>query len=327
MKKILTGGLIITLVISVIVLAGIYGSDRQVPENQKLFSVSNGEDVFDIARNLEKQELVKSHLFFEMAVFLRGGLNRLQAGNYYLSQAMSPLTIAGKIMNGDVARKTLVIPEGWTIKNINDYLKAENLIGNDEFSDALSKDYSPDFFFLKDRPDGLGLEGYLFPDTYYLKITDDSEILIRKMLGNLDKKLSPDLKSEIGRQEKTIFEIINMASLLEKEVLNSADKRVVAGILWKRIGLGMYLNVDASLVYALGRKISGLDTKTDFPYNTYKHKGLPPGPISNPGLDSILAAVYPEKTPYLYYLSAPNGETIFSKTLDEHNRAVVKYLK
>lgn len=327
MKKLLIGLLIIALVISVFILTGICNSYRQIPENEKLFSVSSGENVFAIAKNLEQQELVRSHLFFEIAVTLKGGLNRLQAGNYYLSQTMSPLVIADKIINGDVAKKTLIIPEGWTIKDINDYLKAENLIKGNEFFDVLVKDYSLDFPFLKGKPDGLDLEGYLFPDTYYLKMTDGSEILIRKMLGNLDQKLNPNLRSEISRQKRTIFEIINMASLLEKEVLETADKKVVAGILWKRIELGMYLNVDSSLVYALGRKISGLDTKIDSPYNTYKHKGLPPGPISNPGLDSILAAIYPEKSPYLYYLSTPDGETIFSKTLEEHNRAVIKYLK
>ncbi len=327
MKKILIGGLTIILVISVIIFVSICSSYCQVPGNEKLFSVSNGEDVFVIAKNLEQQELIKNHLFFEIAVTLKGGLNRLQTGNYYLSQTMSPLVIAAKIMNGDVAKKTLIIPEGWTIKDINDYLKAENLIKDNEFFDALSKDYSIDFSFLKDKPDGLNLEGYLFPDTYYLKITDGSEVLIRKMLGNLDQKLNPDLRSEINRQNKTIFEIINMASLLEKEVLSTADKKIVAGILWKRIELDMLLNIDASLVYGLDKKISGADTKIDFPYNTYKHKGLPPGPISNPGLDSILAAIYPETSPYLYYLSAPNNETIFSKTLEEHNRAVIKYLK
>ncbi|MBU4466801.1 endolytic transglycosylase MltG, partial [Patescibacteria group bacterium] len=221
----------------------------------------------------------------------------------------------------------LTIPEGWNIRDIDYYLKTRGFAQDNEFLQASNGDYSAEFSFLKDNPKNLNLEGFLFPDTYHLRAGDDSETLVRKMLDNFDKKLAPELKLEIDNQGKTVFEIINMASLLEEEVLSAADKRIVAGILWKRIELNMFLNVDASLVYGLGRKISGSDTKTDFPYNTYKYKGLPPGPISNPGLDSILAAIYPEKSPYLYYLSTSDGKTIFGKTLEEHNRAVVKYLK
>ena len=138
------------------------------------------------------------------------------------------------------------------------------------------------------------------------------------------------MRTEILGQEKTIFEIITMASLLEKEVKAFEDKKLVSGILWKRLENKMPLQVDATITYITGKKSSKVsldETKIDSPYNTYKYKGLPPGPISNPGLESIVAAIYPKKLDYLYYLSTPEGETIFSKTFEEHKRAKEQYFK
>jgi len=137
------------------------------------------------------------------------------------------------------------------------------------------------------------------------------------------------LREEIQKQDKTIFEIITMASLLEREVRSIDDKKIVSGILWKRLKNKVALQVDATINYITGKKATeGFkeDVKIDSPYNTYKYRDLPLGPISNPGLDSILASIYPEDSDFWYYLSTPEGETIFSKTLEEHNIARVKYL-
>jgi UPF0755 protein len=142
--------------------------------------------------------------------------------------------------------------------------------------------------------------------------------------------VSLEIKEEIERQGKSIFDIITMASLLEKEVRTEEDKKIVAGILWKRMEIGMPLQVDATIAYITGKnstRISKEETKIDSPYNTYKYKGLPLGPICNPGFESIFASLYYEDSDYLYYLSTPEGETIFSKTLEEHNIAKGKYLK
>jgi len=151
-----------------------------------------------------------------------------------------------------------------------------------------------------------------------------------KMLANFDEKITPDLRKEITKQKKTIFEIITMASLIEKEVAMDEDRAIVSGILWKRIKLGIPLQVDATITYITGKnntKISLNDTKINSPYNTYKYRGLPPGPIANPGIAAIRAAIFPKSSPYLFYLSAPDGRTIFSKTLEEHNTAKTRYLR
>jgi UPF0755 protein len=188
--------------------------------------------------------------------------------------------------------------------------------------------FSEEFDFIKEKPSSY-LEGYLFPDTYEIDKNLNLEDIIFRMLYNFEDKVDFSLREEIKAQDKNLFEIMIMASLLEKEVSDSEDKKIVSGILWKRLEEGMALQVDATIIYLTGKKttrVSLSDTKIDSPYNTYKYRGLPPAPITNPGLDSILAAIYPEDSSFWFYLSTPQGETIFSETLEEHNIAKNKYL-
>jgi UPF0755 protein len=152
--------------------------------------------------------------------------------------------------------------------------------------------------------------------------------LLNTIFENFDSKIDDSLMAEIKRQGKSLHEIIIMASLIEKEVKTYEDKKLVSGVLWNRESIGMPLQSCSTITYITGKKaVSTEDTKIDSPYNTYLYYGLPLGPISNPGLDSIKAAIYPKKSDYFYFLSTPEGETIFSKTLIEHNIAKEKYLK
>ena len=151
--------------------------------------------------------------------------------------------------------------------------------------------------------------------------------MINYVLSNFRKKLTPELRLEIANQKKSIFDIVTMASLLEKEVRTLDDKKIASGILWKRLGVGMPLQLDATVNYITGKSDASVlfkDAKIDSPYNTYKYKGLPKGPISNPGIDSIMAAIYPIQTKYWFYLS--DGITHFSETLQQHNAAKRRYL-
>ncbi|MBI2038497.1 MAG: endolytic transglycosylase MltG, partial [Candidatus Nealsonbacteria bacterium] len=210
---------------------------------------------------------------FEFYVFFAGSQMKLQAGQYSISPAESAAEIAKKIISGNTAKITLTVPEGWTQKQIEDAL---NL-----------------------KLPGDNLEGYLFPDTYYFPIGVSGKEVAEAMTANFSKKTA-DL--EITKN------IVIMASLIEKEVRTKEDMELVSGILWKRLGIGMALQVDSEMW-------------------TYKNRGLPSSPISNPGLESILAAINPKASSYWYYLSTPSGQTIFSRTLEEHNIAKAKYLK
>ncbi|MBI3458735.1 endolytic transglycosylase MltG, partial [Candidatus Azambacteria bacterium] len=189
---------------------------------------------------------------------------------------------------------------------------------------------SSDYGFLIDKPKELDYEGYLFPDTYRIFKDESLKYLIEKIFNNLDSKLTVDLRNEIRSQGKTIFEIITMASIIEKEVKTPDDKKIVAGILWKRLSVNMPLQVDASLGYITGktsRQLTKNDLSLTSPYNTYTYRGLPRGPISNPSLESIMAATYPQESEFWYYLSTKNGQTIFSKNFEDHKKAKQKYLR
>lgn len=283
----------------------------------------------DIARDLEKLGIIRSSYFFRFYVVASLQHSSLQAGKYNLSPRMSTYEIVKKMVQGDVLKNKLVIPEGWDIKDIAKYLESNGICSKDDFIQLANKDYGNEFDFLKDKPKALGLEGYLFPDTYEISKGETCEEILDLMLSNFDKKLTPDLRAEIKNQKKSIFDIVTMASLIEKEVKTLDDKKIVSGIFWKRIDISMPLQSCATINYITGKSDPGAaikDTKIDSPYNTYKYYGLPKGPISNPGIDSILAAIYPKKTQYLFYLSGVNGETIFSKTAEEHNAAKAKYL-
>ncbi len=295
------------------------------------YEVQKGQGLKNISADLKKQGIIKSYGFFNLYALISGNRDKLQAGSYDLSSSMSIAQIVKKFASGDIIKNNITIIEGWNLKDIAQYLEAKKLFSGKDFLNSANQDLSAEYSFLKDKPKKLSLEGYIFPDTYEVPKGATPDYVVKSALDNFDKKLTPDLRKEIANQHKSIFEIITMASILEKEVKSLDDKKVVSGILWKRIDNNMGLSVDSTINYITGKNdtsVSVKDTKINSLYNTYKYVGLPLGPISNPGMDSILAAIYPTKSDYWYYLSDPKtGNTIFSKTLDEHNEAVAKYLK
>jgi UPF0755 protein len=313
--------------------------------NDISFEIEKGASVRNVATDLHSSGIIRSPDIFEWYARLARVSGSIRAGNYLLRKDMNIPEIVN-IMSSNFASDefTLTVPEGWTVKDIASALKEKDGILESAFLTETKKGYAADFPFLQTvkepsssiaQSDFYRLQGFLFPDTYrFFKDSTPADI-VQKMLGNFDQKLSQNIRNEIILQRKTIFEIVTMASLIEREVRTPEDKAVVSGILWKRISLGIPLQVDATIVFLKSDGQSQLDhgkvlledLKINSPYNTYLNRGLPPGPISNPGLASIEAAVYPKTSPYLYYLSAPDGTTIFSKTLDEHNAAKAKYLK
>jgi len=322
---------------------GIYLPQNNLGQ-EEMFLIKKGESVREIAHNLESQNLIKDEIFFILYIFLTGDIKKIQAGEYLISSSQTISEITRKFIKGQTIKEKITIIEGWDMKDIAWYFENRGMFQAEEIFEIAGfpkadysktkdlpepKDFSDEFSFLKDKSKNLGLEGYLFPDTYEINKGERMEEIIRRMLRNFDKKLSLGLRREINQQEKTIFEVIKMASLLEKEVKSFADKKLVSGILWKRMENSIPLQVDATIIYITSKnttKIPKQDLEIDSPYNTYKYRGLPLGPICNPGLDSILAAIYPESSEFWYYLSSPNGETIFSETLEEHNQAKYLYL-
>lgn len=302
------------LYLAIQIAAPLYVQDKQ----NAFVVIEQGQGTRAIAQELEKKQLIRSSWFFQGYAFLKGVSHKLQAGEYDLSPSLSLAQILTKLATGDIAKETITVIEGWNMRDIAWHLQGRNMFRAEELFELGQKSFLAEYAFLQDKPAFVGLEGYLFPDTYHVRKGESLESVVKKMLTNFEKKYNAELRAETKRQGKTIFQIITMASLIEREVQTIEDKHIVSGILWKRLAKGIALQVDATVDYATG--------KTDSLYNTYQYPGLPLGPIANPGLESILAALEPTENPYLYYLSTPDGTTVFSKTLEEHNIAKAKYL-
>jgi UPF0755 protein len=338
--------LIIAGIAAIVVFS--YYSDVDSPVNSSGLPikvvVSSGEGVKNIGQDLFKKSLIKSVFHFQVYLWLTKNGSNIQAGSYLLSPSMTmkkivAVMIAGKTVNEE--KEITVIP-GWNLRDIADYFQQQGVAPSSDLykltGEPLKKyasgqlpDYSGKFSILADKPKGSGLEGYLFPDTYRIfKNATTSDIII-KMIGNLDEKVTPAMRADIAAEGKSVFQIITLASIIEKEVRNQDDMKIVSGIFWNRLKINQSLGSDATLSYILGDKNAAHSTDqtmVNSPYNTYRSAGLPPGPICNPSLAAINAAIYPTKTNYYYFLTDPvSGKTIFSKTLDEHNRNKQKYLK
>ena len=327
LKKITSTVVTILLLVFLFISFEVYVPVNPVSNETVIFTIQKGWSSDQIASNLQKLQIIRSSYFFRFYAIASLKHSSLQAGEYSLSPRMSTYEIVNKIANGDVVKDNVVIPEGWDIRDIGKYLESKNICTENHFIYLAEKDYSDKFDFLQDKPKSADLEGYLFPDTYEIAKGESCENILNMMLENFDQKLNLKLRVEIKTQKKSIFDVVTMASLIEKEVRGVDDKKIVSGILWKRIAIGMPLQLDSTINYITNKNNASAtiqDTKIDSPYNTYKYSGLPKGPISNPGLDSIMAAIYPKQTNYWYYLS--DGKTIFSETLAQQNAAEAKYL-
>lgn len=332
---VLGGGLIILAVVAAIIGYGYVFAQIRKPmlfPETRMFVVAKGESTQAIARDLETKGLVSRGFYFWFYVWQDNLSRSLQAGTYAVEGTASVKDIADMIARGAVVRDTIrvTIPEGFTMREIDARVREVGLLKNEtkHLTDLTVDDFKPQYDFLGSAPARVSLEGYLFPDTYEFKKDASLAVVVETMLSNFEKKVDGDVLVEMQKQGKTMHEIIIMASIIEREVITSDDMKTVSGILWKRLAIGMPLQVDATVIYATGKNdITRADLAVDSPYNTYLYKGLPKGPIANPGLNAIIAAVEPIASDYLFYISKPTKETVFSRTLQEHNAAVMKYLK
>ena len=331
--------IIIILIFALIIISGRLYFEWQINypisqnSTEKNFVIEKGEGVKKIAADLKKNGLIKNAFYFKTYVWQKKIEKKLQAGEYLLRENMNIPEIIEILIKGEIIsnQKKITIIEGWKINDIGEYLQKNKIISAKEFETAAKnwrgENYQYDF--LKNLPEKANLEGFLFPDTYFIYQDANAGDIIDKMLKNFDKYLTKEMRQEIEKQNRSIFEIITMAGILEKEVRTNKDRKIAAGIFYKRIKEGMLLESCATIAYILGedkRQYSFEDTRIESPYNTYLNKGLPPGPICNPGENAIKAAIWSEKSEYNFFLSKEDGETVFSKTLEEHNSAKAKWV-
>lgn len=310
------------------------------------FVIERGETLKQISRSLADKGVISSSWFFEMVVRLSHKQNKLQAGEYDLPQGLSLLQLIEALGNAQANQVQVTFLEGDSIRNLADQLAKAGVMATSSFIEAAGRptvdygklplseprpiEFKNDFSFLEDKPGHYGYEGYLFPDTYRFSKTATSGQIINKMLKNFDSKLTPAMRQEIARQGKTVWEIVIMASLLEKEVRTPTDMKMVSDLFWRRLARGQALQSDATLSYVFDDTVaahSAEDLQSESPYNSYRFRGLPPTPIGNPGSAALEAAIYPEPNSYNFFLNDPKtGETVFAESFEQHKQNKRKYL-
>lgn len=316
----------------ILIIAYIFYNLQPVDFNDgslKEITIKKGDGLKEIAFILSKNNLIKSIFVFKLYNFFTGSAHQLKAGVYDLAANMSLPEIVKILKEGRVKKVKIVIVEGYTLKDVDSLLKENNILKNSSLLDVKIEDLTEEYPFLNNIN---SLEGFIFPDTYLFNMNMQPKEVVEIFLNNFSKKAWEKLKNK-----DNWYDILIIASLLEKEVPDFNDRQLVAGILFKRLKVNMPLQVDATITYI---KCNGLIRTCEDPtvkkvdlglsslYNTYQHLGLPPTPISNPGETAIAAALNPKESKYWYYLSPKNQKTtIFSKTLEEHNINRLKYLK
>lgn len=280
-----------------------------------IYTVKEGVGLNLLATDLANKGIIKSPFCFKVFSVLFGGMKGIKAGDYVLTNKLSTLSLAYQISHGDynLLPIKVTIPEGLNVSEIAKLI-----------SQKFSKITEPSFLGIASKE-----EGYLFPDTYFFLPNASAQEVVDVMTSTFQEKIKT-LKIEIANFKKPIADIIKMASIVEEEGRTTETRRIVAGILWQRLSLNMPLQVDASFKYINGKVTKDLtseDLKINSPYNSYLYKGLPPTPISNPGLDSIKATITPTKTDYLFFLTDKNGNMHYAKTYTEHLQNKELYLK
>jgi UPF0755 protein len=280
-----------------------------------LVTLEENKPLITLADSLEEQGVVRSAAILNILTRIRGDALNVHAGDYLFKEPVSVFNIARRIATGafGIEAVHITIPEGINVYQIADI-----------FEDRLLR-FDRELFLEYAEP----LEGYLFPDTYFLMPNTKEAELVRIMKHNFDTKIAT-LESGIQASGRSLEEIVTMASIIEREAKKPNDQKMISGVLWHRIAINMPLQVDATFVYTHNKGSSQItmDELRDKEnlYNTYAHKGLPPGPIAAPGLNALTAAVYPTENTYLFYLADSAGTTYFSKTYEEHLAKRQKYI-
>ncbi|MBA4336635.1 endolytic transglycosylase MltG [bacterium] len=329
--------LFLTVILIFVIFGGYIWHSIYTPIDEKdaqeiSFIIKSGTSARNIAQGLKDNGLIRSTSSFYSYIRLTGEDKNITAGRFMLKKSMNIPEIIDTITVAAASESTVTVQEGLTIREIDDKLTAQGLILDGEFEAAVKdfNNYESYPFIDKNTVSSLEfpLEGYLYPDTYFVDgVEFDSNELITKMLGNFKTKFS-DLQPLFDAQDRSLHEILTMASILQKEVRTPKDFNTVSGILWKRLDSGWHIGADATIIYVTGRqKITAEDLELDSPYNTRLHTGMPPGPISNPDKNHIKASITPEDSDYWYYLTTlDTGEVIYARTNDEQNVNKAKYL-
>lgn len=291
------------------------------------FAIAKGESFDSVLTRLHRDGIVSSPFYFKIAGRLQGTRGKMKAGDYLIPAGTTPQALLELLTKGAERYVKVTIPEGFTIYDVGNVLF--DALGTDpsEFL-ALAKD--PNLIAELGLPSGIGsLEGFLFPDTYQVAKSQPLRALIVQMVENFRKHYDAIVAAASTPPELSMLQITTFASVIEKETGTAAERPRIASVFYNRMRQGMRLQSDPTVIYGIGPTFNGNLTKKDLqtpsPYNTYTQKGLPVGPICNPGAAAIKAVFSPEQSDFFYFVADKSGGHLFTRTLDEHNRAVRQY--
>ena len=293
----------------------------------KIVDIPKGAGFFRITEIMNDAGLVANRPFFWLLAIGKGATRYIRAGEYEFTGSQSPSEIIDKLVRGEIKSYTLMLPEDITVNDVAKRLLADKLINEKEFM-ALAVDRE---FLGSLGIEAESIEGYLFPETYQFDRSMTTREVIRIIVRQFWKKITPDMRNRAEKIGLTLNEWLTLASIIGKESGNKEEKPLISAVFHNRLKRGMKLQSDPTAVFHLEQAGTPVKTvlrshlKNNTPYNTYMIDGLPPGPIANPGIDSLRAALYPAHVNYLYFVSKQDGSHQFSASLDEHNQAISKY--
>lgn len=294
------------------------------------FTVDFGETAVSIANKLEAQQFITDPDLFRRFLSYNGLDQSLEAGDYELRRNMNMIEIAQALQKANFEEVSVTIPEGWRAEEIAELLTEEGIMDGNEFLAFVRQGSGIDHPLLVDKPAGASYEGYLFPDTYRLPIKATPQDLVTRMLDNMAGKIPPNAVGVAGGQGYSFFDILTVASIVEREAVVATERPLIASVYLNRLAQGMYLQADPTVQYAMGYQTDTDQwwktpvtleeySEVNSPYNTYLNPGLPPGPIANPGASAINAALQPEQSPYLFFMGCGGeGAHLFAEDYETH---------
>ena len=333
-KKFIVPIIIIFILLSIVAFVFTQiGPYNKTNKDDIVIDIPTGSTLNQVTDILKENNLIKNKIIFKLYVRLSDNSSKLKSGKYLFNQTYSNKEIINDLSKGKVYNDgiRITIPEGSTSIEIVDLLTKNNLGDKKVYKKLINnpKEFKNRFKFLDDE-NIVSLEGFLYPSTYYFKEDESEKYILNHMLETFESKYNDKLQKRQKELNKSLYEVINLASIVEKEAVLDEDRPIIASVFYNRINIGMPLQSDATIQYIFKERKKSItynDLKIDSPYNTYKVQGLPPTPIANPGIKSIEAVLYPANTEYLYFVATIEGGNNYSKTYEEHIKNVEQYRK
>lgn len=324
--------ILILVIIGILIIGGGLGALYFVPntfaqdDGTQVVVIEKGQTGTEIADMLFERGLIRSTQGFKLWLYLSGTNDKLQTGHYQIPNKVTVRELISLLQEGHVESIRITIPEGYTVGDIAIVLEKNQIMKAKDFL-AEAKTYVPYPYMKGTKPATYPVEGFLFPSTYEIPVGATPRDVIQMMADEMNRYLTPAVKKQIQAQHMSIHDFVTLASIVERESLFDADRPTIAGVFKKRLAHGIPLQSDATISYVLGyakENVTIGDTQLQSPYNTYVSKGLPPGPIANPGKKALDAVLHSENTDYLYFVADKEGHNHFSKSYEEHLAAVNK---